>query len=153
MIQQLFRMFRATGLVAVVFAIATLMSPDATAAAADSPVGVWKTIDDESGKAKSHVKIYERDGKIYGKVTKLLLKPGAKCTACEGKDKDKPIEGMVIMWGLSQDDDEWQGGKIFDPKKNKTYRCKVWLENGGKTLKVRGYAGPFFRTQTWHRLE
>jgi uncharacterized protein (DUF2147 family) len=56
---------------------------------------------------------------------------------------------MVIMWSLEQDDDEWSGGKIFDPKKGKTYNCKIWLDDG--ELKVRGYAGPFFRTQTWHR--
>jgi uncharacterized protein (DUF2147 family) len=151
MVQRLFRIFRFSGLAAVLFVIATLVSPDATAAAGNSPVGVWKTIDDESGKAKSHVKIYERDGKLYGKVTKLLLRPGAKCDACEGDDKGKPIEGMVVVWGLKQDGDEWEGGKIFDPKKGKTYRCKMWIE-GGK-LKVRGYAGPFFRTQTWHRIK
>ena len=117
----------------------------------DSPVGYWKTIDDETGEAKSIVKIYERDGKYYGRVDKLLLKPGALCTACEGEDKDQPIEGMVVMWGMEQDEDEWSGGKIFDPEKAKTYRCKIWLENEGAKLKVRGYLGPFFRTQTWHR--
>lgn len=117
----------------------------------DSPVGVWKTIDDETGEAKSLLKIYEVDGKIYGRVERLLLNPGALCTECEGEDKDKPIEGMIVMWGLEADDGVWSGGKIFDPQKNKTYRCKIWLEGEGASLKVRGYIGPFFRTQTWHR--
>jgi uncharacterized protein (DUF2147 family) len=153
MFHRLLRSARFSGLAAIVFVFATLLSPEATAVLSDTPVGLWKTIDDESGKAKSHVKIYERDGKLYGKVTKLLLRPGATCDKCEGKDKGKPIEGMVVMWGLSQNDDEWEGGKIFDPKKGKTYRCKIWLEDGGSKLKVRGYAGPFFRTQTWHRIK
>lgn len=117
----------------------------------DSPVGYWKTIDDETGEAKSIVKIYEVDGKIYGRVDQLLLDPDARCTACEGDDKDKPIKGMVVLWGMEKDDDVWSGGKIFDPEKNKTYRCKIWLEGEGANLKVRGYLGPFFRTQTWHR--
>lgn len=135
--------------------VAAVMFASATAYAflspGDSAVGSWKTIDDETGEAKSIVKIYEVDGKLYGRVDRLLKNPGAKCTACEGEDKNKPIEGMVVLWGMSPNDGEWSGGKIFDPQKNKTYRCKIWLEDGGRKLKVRGYLGPFFRTQTWHR--
>lgn len=135
--------------------LAAVMFVSATAYAffsdSDSPVGSWKTIDDETGEAKSIVRIYEVEGKIYGRVDRLVKNPGALCTACEGDDKDKPIEGMVVMWGMSADDGEWSGGKIFDPQKNKTYRCKIWLEEGGRKLKVRGYLGPFFRTQTWIR--
>lgn len=118
----------------------------------NSPVGNWKTIDDETGEAKSIVRIYQVDDKMYGRVDQLLLKPGALCEACEGEDHMKPITGMVILWGLEDyGDGVWGGGKIFDPQKAKTYRAKIWLENEGAQLKVRGYAGPFFRTQTWHR--
>jgi uncharacterized protein (DUF2147 family) len=141
---------RYLGLAATLFAVAAFVRPQ-LAWASESPVGTWKTIDDDSGEAKSLVKIYERDGKLYGKITKLFKNPDAKCEACDGDDKDAPINGMVIMWGLSQDDDEWSGGKIFDPKKGKTYKCKLWLD--GSKLMVRGYAGPFFRTQTWHRID
>ena len=88
-------------------------------------------------------------GQRITEVQKLFKNPDATCDACEGEDQGAPIKGMVIMWGLEQDDDEWEGGKIFDPKKGKTYNCKIWLD--GDELKVRGYAGPFFRTQTWHR--
>ncbi len=35
-------------------------------------IGKWKTIDDETGKAKSIVEIYEKSGKIYGKVIEIL---------------------------------------------------------------------------------
>lgn len=135
--------------------VAAVMFVSATAYAflsdRTSPIGSWKTIDDETGEAKSVVKIYEVDGKIYGRVDKLLRNPGALCDMCEGEDKNKPIEGMVILWGMGQDDDVWSGGKIFDPQKNKTYRAKIWLEADGAKLKVRGYLGPFFRTQTWIR--
>lgn len=117
----------------------------------NSPVGYWKTIDDEDGETKSIVKIYEVDGKYYGRVDRLLKEPGKLCDACEGEDHNKPIEGMVVMWGLQKDGDTYSGGKIFDPKKGKTYRAKLWLEAEGAQLKVRGYLGPFFRTQTWYR--
>ena len=117
-----------------------------------TPVGYWKTIDDETGEAKSIVKIYEVEGRLYGRVDRLLKNPGALCTACEGDDHNAPIEQMVIMWGMNQDDDVWKGGQIFDPEKAKTYRCKIWLTEEGTKLMVRGYLGPFFRTQTWIRV-
>lgn len=111
-------------------------------------VGYWKTIDDETGDAKSIVKIYEVDGKLYGRVDRLLQDPGALCDKCEGDDYNAPIQGMVVMWGMNSDGDgEWSGGKIFDPKKGKTYRCSIWLKDGN--LMVRGHLGPFFRTQKW----
>lgn len=115
-------------------------------------LGHWKTIDDETGDAKSIVKIYEVDGKYYGRVDRLLKDPGKLCDKCEGEDHNKPIEGMVIMWGMNADgDEEYSGGKIFDPAKNKTYRCSMWIKDG--KLMVRGYLGPFYRTQTWHAVD
>lgn len=129
-------------------AIAATADEDAAA----SPLGRWTTIDDESGTAKSIVMIYEHEGKLRGKVVKLLENPGATCDKCTGRNKDRPVLGMIIMWDMERDGDEWSGGKLFDPKKAKTYRGKIWLE-GEDTLKVRGYSGPFFRTQTWHRAE
>ena len=115
-------------------------------------LGQWKTIDDETGDAKSIVKIYEVDGKYYGRVDRLLKDPGKLCDKCEGEDHNKPIEGMVVMWGMNADgEEEYSGGKIFDPQKNKTYRCSMWVKDG--KLKVRGYLGPFYRTQTWHAVD
>lgn len=115
--------------------------------------GRWKTIDDETGQPKSIVELYEQGGKLFGKVIKLLNKPqDAICEPCTGDLKGKKIVGMVIVKDMVLDDDEWEDGTIFDPKKAKTYSCKLWLADA-KTLKVRGYLGPFFRTQTWYREE
>jgi uncharacterized protein (DUF2147 family) len=133
-----------------VAAALTLISTSAFALAErTTPHGSWKTIDDETGETKSIVKIYEVDGKLYGRVDKLLRRPGALCDKCEGEDYNKPIEGMVVVWGLSDSDGDgvWEGGKVFDPEKNKTYRCKIWMDGGD--IKIRGYLGPFFRTQVW----
>ena len=119
-----------------------------------SVVGTWKTIDDEDGTAKSHVSIYEEDGKICGKVLKLIDPEQTICTECKGDKKDQPIEGMQIMWGLKQDkSNKWKGGKIMDPKNGKEYKCKIELEDEN-TLKVRGFIGFSLlgRTQTWYRV-
>ena len=118
--------------------------------------GKWKTIDDETGEEKSIVEIYEKDGKVYGKVVEILnpAKKDAKCTKCKGSDKDKPILGLVIIKGLEKDGDEYTDGDILDPNKGKTYSCTIKLDGKDK-LDVRGYLGFSFigRSQTWHRVK
>jgi len=118
-------------------------------------VGTWKTIDDEDGTVKSHVNIYEEDGKLYGKIIKLIDPESTICTECKGTKKDKPIEGMQIIWELKQENSTlWKGGKIMDPKNGKEYKCKIELEDAN-TLNVRGFIGFALlgRTQTWYRIE
>lgn len=136
--------------------VATTLSPaEVSATANGTPVGTWKTIDDETGKAKSHVEIVEVHGKLYGKVARLLLKPADTiCTACTGARAGKKVLGMMILWGLSYDEGsgKWEGGKIFDPEKDKAYRAKMWNIDNDQ-LKVRGYLGPFYRTQMWYRVK
>ncbi len=149
------RLFRRPLKLAAVAFVASLMFIATTVMAfsgRSTALGYWKTIDDETGEAKSIVKIYEVDGKYYARVDRLLQNPGGLCDQCEGEDHNKPIEGMVVMWGMTADgEEEYSGGKIFDPAKNKTYRCSMWVKDG--KLKVRGYLGPFYRTQTWHAVD
>ena len=119
-------------------------------------VGRWKTIDDETGKAKGVVEIYEKDGKYYGKIVEILEAEHRhkKCTLCEGADKDNPILGLTFIKGLKKDGDEYNGGKVLDPKNGKVYKCYITLEGNDK-LKVRGYIGIslFGRTQYWYRVK
>ncbi len=124
---------------------------------AQSPIGTWKTIDDKTGKEKSHVKIYEtKSGKLQGDVVKILTpgKENAKCTECDGDNKNKPIKGMTIIWGLEKDGNEWSSGHIIDPNSGKQYKCSMKLKNNN-TLEVRGYLGVSLlgRTQTWTRVD
>jgi len=120
-----------------------------------SVLGQWKTIDDETGDAKSVVEISERNGKVYGKILKLFRTEDEEqdpvCEECPTDDPryKKKVIGMEIMSNMSPDEDEYAGGEILDPKVGKIYKCRIWLE--GQHLKVRGYWGPFFRTQTWER--
>ena len=118
--------------------------------------GTWVSIDDETGVEKSEITLYESEGKLYGKVKRLLLPEdqGKLCVNCKGAEKNKPIEGLVILKGLSKDGETWTDGKIMDPANGKNYDCTISLENSN-TLKVRGYLGFSFlgRTQTWKRKE
>lgn len=123
---------------------------------AQEVTGKWKTIDDETGEAKSIVEVYEKDGKIYGKVIEILnpAKRDAKCTNCKGADKNKPVLDLVIIKGLKKDGSEYSGGNILDPTKGKEYKCKISLDGKDK-LNVRGYMGISLlgRTQTWTRVK
>lgn len=118
--------------------------------------GKWKTIDDETGEAKSIVEIYRENGKVYGKVVEILNpeKQNAKCQNCPGDAKDKPILGLVILKDLKKDKNEYSGGTILDPNSGKVYKSFIALENPDK-LKVRGYVGFSLlgRSQYWHRVK
>lgn len=118
--------------------------------------GRWKTIDDETKEAKSIVEVYEKDGKIYGKVVEILnpAKKDSKCQNCKGDDKDKPILGLTIIKGLKKDGNEYTDGNILDPQKGKLYSCTIKLDGNDK-LSVRGYMGISLigRSQTWYRVK
>ena len=123
---------------------------------AQSVFGTWKTIDDETGKVKSLVEIYEQDGKVYGKVVKLFRGPDEEqdpiCSECTDDRKDKKILGMEILRELEKDGDEYEDGTICDPKNGKIYDCKMWVdEDDPSKLRVRGYLYFIYRTQTWIR--
>lgn len=121
---------------------------------AQSMVGKWTTIDDKTGVEKSIVEIYEKDGKYFGKVLKILnpAKADGRCDNCPGADKGRPIQGMVIIRDMKKDGNELSGGKIMDPESGKEYKCHIKL-NGSNKLDVRGFVGISLmgRTQTWVR--
>ncbi len=116
--------------------------------------GKWKTIDDETGKAKSIVEITKNSkGQYVGKIVQLLAKPeNNNCVKCTDDRKNKPLIGLEIIRGLNKDGNEFTGGTITDPKSGKTYKCTIKRE--GDKLNVRGYVGFSLigRTQTWHKV-
>jgi uncharacterized protein (DUF2147 family) len=117
--------------------------------------GKWKTVDDETGMENGIVEIYEKAGKVYGRIIEILEKEKKhfKCEMCEGEDKNKPVLGLVIIKGLKKKGDFYEGGKVIDPKNGKSYHCKMSLEGKDKLI-VRGYIGIslFGRSQTWFRI-
>jgi uncharacterized protein (DUF2147 family) len=129
------------------------------AAAQNTPVGLWKSIDDETKTEKSLVRITEAGGTLTGKIEKLMdpTKQDAKCDKCSDARKDQPVLGMTIITGVRAGSDKalWEGGEILDPNNGKAYKVRIKPIDGGKKLEVRGYIGaPMLgRTQTWIRVE
>ena len=135
----------------------TLLMTTTMVVKAQSCVGTWITIDDETGKKKSKLELYKKDGKLYGKIVYLYPREGReenpKCKKCTDDRKNQPLMGLQIVRGLEWDGGEWEDGTICDPENGKVYTCAMWLDSDNKDrLNVRGYMGPFFRTQTWIRV-
>lgn len=126
----------------------------AASAQANKIVGDWTTHDDKADVDASIVHIYKgTDGLYYGKVVKLLVEGKDVCTECTGADKDKPIEGLIIIRGFQEKDGELVGGKVLDPDNGKFYYGKIYLNNKGQ-LVLRGSLdkmGLLGRSQTWNR--
>ena len=138
---------------------ATVLASSGAWAQEASPVGLWKNIDDETGKPKALIRIGESNGELKGKIEKLFRAAGEeqnpKCDQCEGVRKNQPIVGMTILWGMKQDGAAYSGGQILDPANGKIYKSKMSFADSSKKLNVRGYIGmPMLgRTQTWLREE
>ncbi|MGP1501664.1 DUF2147 domain-containing protein [Bergeyella cardium] len=116
--------------------------------------GKWKTIDDETGKAKSVVEIFKKsDGKYYGKILQLMKPPkNENCVKCKDDRKDKPLIGLEIIRGLKKDGDEYSGGTITNPADGRDY--KTIIIKDGNTLKVKALLlGIAVRTQVWHAVK
>lgn len=122
------------------------------ALAQGSPVGIWRTVDDETGQAKSTVRISVENGELVGRIVSLLPE-GRVCSDCPGQYAGSNLRGVRVLWGFRQSGDEWTGGRAYDPLKDKTYRGVVKVQRDGR-LYLRGYVGirALGRTQYWDRV-
>ena len=108
-------------------------------------LGKWYT---ESGDAQ--VEIYKAGDKLNGKIVWLEKGPDTKDKHnTDAKLQGRKLMGVNILSGLSKKNEKWEGGSIYNPKNGKNYKCSIWLD--GDQLKVRGYIGMFYETQTWKR--
>ena len=125
----------------------------------DSAVGLWRNIDDQTGRPKADIRISESNGVLMGRVEKLYRASGEDqhptCEKCEGVDKGRPVIGLSIIDGMKKEGDTYGGGTILDPENGKVYKSRMKLVDGGRKLEVRGYIGvPMLgRSQTWIRQE
>lgn len=137
------------GMLMVIFILTTSLQ-------AQSILGKWQTINEDTGKPNALIEIFEEDGEVKGKVLQILKDEDRDkiCNNCSGHLKDQPIEGLELMYGFERNGDEYSGGVITDPKSGKQYKAKLWVDKENPDrLKVRGYIAFFYKTQTWHRAE
>ena len=126
----------------------------ASALAADPAVGRWKTIDDDTGQAKSIVEITQNaNGTLSGRIVELLnpSRPNPTCDKCKDDRKNKPITGMEIIRGMRRDGEDYAGGTILKPDEGKVYKSKMELIEGGSKLEVSGCVAFICKSQVWLR--
>jgi len=128
------------------------------AAAQSTPVGRWRTIDDVTGQPKAEIVIAPvASGALHGRIDKALIQSVEPiCSMCTDDRKNQPKLGMEVIRGVrkAENGEAWgEGGKILDPDNGKEYTVRIVPLDGGKQLQVRGYIGPFYRTQVWQRME
>ncbi len=139
----------------IILALLALLMSAGASAQLSAILGDWTTVDDKTGERRSIVTIYKgTDGLYYGKVSKLLMyqELHPKCEACQGEDKNAPVEGLVIIRGMKAEDGQLVGGKVLDPESGKFYYGKIYMKDGKLVLRGsldrRGFLG---RNQTWVR--
>lgn len=123
----------------------------------NSPVGLWQTISDETKKPSSLVKITNHNGVLVGQIVQLLpgshFKPVDLCSHCPGSFKNQPIVGLQFLWDFVADEhNKWTKGRVLDPISGHIYKGTLQVVEAGKKMELRGYWGPFWRTQTWTRV-
>jgi len=140
-----------------ILSAAALHAAPVCAADANSPIGLWKTFDDKTGSARAIVRVYQENGKLFGRIERSFT-PGAEarvCGICTDERKNQPIIGLLIIRNMKPADGEYSGGDILDPENGSVYRCKFHLDDTGTHLIVRGFIGISLlgRTQTWQRQD
>ncbi|MFC0679156.1 DUF2147 domain-containing protein [Lysobacter korlensis] len=136
------------------FALA-LLSVTFTATAQSSPVGRWKTIDDETGKTMTITEVYSaKNGTLAAKIVEAIDPKAATCTECSGAKKGKPTTGMLVLWDLKQAGNSWGNGQGFKPSTGDSFKVKsMKLVDNGQKLEITGCKMSFLcRTATWQRV-
>jgi uncharacterized protein (DUF2147 family) len=141
----------------VAFAMASALTATPALSQEPSVAGVWKNIDDRSGKPRGLIRIVEVDGELVGRIEQVFPgpdeDPSPRCALCAGALQDQPLVGLPILRGFRREGSGYGDGTILDPESGQTYRCRLALADGGRRLNVRGYVGvPWLgRSQVWLR--
>lgn len=152
------------GVIALVVLGFFVAIPSVMAASANqslTPAGYWQTVDHDTNKPSSIIKIWKNKSGTYdGKIHFIYSEAGHKttdvCRKCKGALRNRPILGMQIIRHFKATDDPtfYNSGRIMDPTNGKTYKCHLTLKENGQVLDVHGYIGiPLFgRSDIWYRV-
>ena len=137
--------------------------------AADPAVGLWKSVDDQTGEVTAIWNIYEKDGMLFGTIAAVVDNPqDVIASACKESYANFPVAGPVnkmhtvgTPWIFNMQkvsEGNWKGGKIVNPGDGKMYGCVINFKAAGSdkkapvdTLAMAGTVGPIKVFQYWIR--
>jgi uncharacterized protein (DUF2147 family) len=128
---------------------------------ADRILGTWVT-----GDKRSHIEVYKKNDKYYGKVIALEKPvygpedPEAGKPIRDRHNKDPKLQkrammGIDVVSNFKFDGKKsWVKGTVYDPDTGKTYKSKITL-TGNDSMNLRGYIGISLIGQTtvWKRYK
>ncbi len=136
--------------------------PQPPASSHSAPVldGFWMAYDDGDGRPGGVFYFYENDGSYEGRLVKQITYPedppeNPLCAHCPGEKKDKPMLGLVIVWGMKRHGAaKYEDGKILDPRDGSVWSAQIEVTPDNQKLNLRGYvATPLLgQTRVWTRL-
>ena len=147
-----FLMLLACGVIALSVSVAS-----ASTEGGDRILGVYKAVKDG---AVSKVRISKIGDNAYKAQVFWLEKPnnpdGSIRTDVKNPDPAKrntPSDQIVLIESVSYngEDNVWEDGNIYDPTSGKVFKTVVDFKDD-KTLRVRGYLGPFSKSLYWEKL-
>jgi len=134
------------GVLAAVLGLAVMIP---AAFAAEPITGRWVTAEKDAV-----VAIAPCGTSLCGRIEKFLVAPPGGNDQRDVNNPDtakrsRKLLGITILTGLMADGDAWKG-KVYDPKKGKTYTAYVRRKPDG-TLEMKGCVGPFCQSQVWRK--
>ena len=119
---------------------------------ADDILGVWL-----NEKKEAVVKIYKTEDEYFGKIIDIQGEHAPIKNTLKDSNNPKPelrarpLIGMPLLENLTFSNGEYGGGTAYNPRMGRYFDCKAWLISE-KEMKIRGYWGFLFGTETWERV-
>ena len=89
---------------------------------------------------EGRIEIYRKGSYYFGKIK--WRREAIQDTKNPNSDlRKRSVIGLVFLKDFKYKSGKWIDGSVYSIDNGKTYSGKLWLENGGKILKMRGYVG------------
>lgn len=120
---------------------------------ADDILGIWL-----NEKKEAVVKIYKDGNEYFGKIIDIRGEHAPVKGTLKDLNNPKPelrgraLMEMPLLENWTFEDGEYVGGTAYNPRMGRYFECKAWLTSE-KEMKIRGYWGILFATETWEKIE
>ncbi|MEO1263520.1 MAG: DUF2147 domain-containing protein [Bacteroidota bacterium] len=115
-------------------------------------LGVWL-----NEKKEAVVEIYLENDEYFGKIIDIKGEHAERKNELKDKNnpnpefRDRHLIQMPLIENMKFKDGKYEGGTAYNPRMGRYFKCKIWLVSNS-IMKIRGYWGIIYATETWERL-